>query len=134
MDTSISSIREILPALKSSLKIVNTKLQTLRSAPTTSQLATLVEKLREANAVKAAKLEGFKNGTMRMVTKEEVEKVEKDFKYWGMKRKARMNAYKNLEAQLLEGMSKEDIEEKVGIEADTYDAWGITNKERQYAR
>lgn len=81
----------------------------------------MVENLRVENKLKAQKLQAYKKGTVKMVTTEELEKVEKEFKYWGARRKARKNGYLNLEAQLLEGYSKEDIWEKVGVEADTYD-------------
>lgn len=121
MDTSITAFRESLPALKCSLKILSTKLYTLKSAPTTTELVSIVENLRVENKMKEENLREFKQGSVKMITKEEMDKVEREFKYWGTRRRARKNAYRNLEAQLLVGMSKDEIEEKVGVEPDTYD-------------
>lgn len=56
---------------------------------------------------------------MKIVTKEELEKVEKEFKYWAKKRGDRKKAFQSVEDILLEGeMSREDIWEKAGIEED----------------
>ena len=71
--------------------------------------------------MKAEKLNAYKDGSVNMVTTEEMEQVEGDFKYWGARRKARKNGYLNLFAQLSEGFSKDEIEEKVGVEPDPYD-------------
>lgn len=57
---------------------------------------------------------------MRTVTTEEVEKVEKDLKFWAGKRGSRKKAFGNLEAVLLDGMSRDDVWERAGIEGDTY--------------
>ena len=122
MDTDVTNLRESMPALKISLKILTNKLNTLRSAPTTSELATMVENLRAENKTKTEKLNAYKDGSVKMITTEDMEKVEKEFKYWGARRKARKNGYLNLYAQLSEGFSKDEIEEKVGVEEDPYDA------------
>ena len=118
MDTQISQIRESLPALKAQLKLATTKLSNLKSAPTTSELVSIVTRLGEGNKLKAEKLRGFKDGSIKMVTKEEMETVEKEFRYWGLKRVTRKKCFGELEALLLEGMSREDIWERAGIEAD----------------
>ncbi|KAI6709431.1 hypothetical protein JHW43_008038 [Diplocarpon mali] len=120
MDYTITTLRESMPALKSSLKILTSKLSTLRSAPTTLDLATAVERTREENEAKAEKLRRLKEGHVKTVTIEEVENVERDLKYWGAKRLARKRAFEYLEAELMNGMSREDIWEKVGVEEDTY--------------
>ncbi len=67
---------------------------------------------------KGRKLEGFKNGSAKMVTKDEMDKTEKEFKYWTGKRSARKRAFENLEALLLDGMTRDEIWDKVGIEGD----------------
>jgi 26S proteasome regulatory subunit (ATPase 3-interacting protein) len=118
MDVSITTLKDSLPSLKSTLKLLTTKLTTLRSAPTTSELA--VSKLREENKAKGEKLNGFKDGSVKMVTREEVERVDREFRYWGGKRGVRKNAFGNLEGVLLEGMSREDVWEKAGVEEDVY--------------
>jgi 26S proteasome regulatory subunit (ATPase 3-interacting protein) len=120
MDTSISTLKESLPSLKLTLKYLTTKLTTLRSAPTTSELAAMVNKLREENKAKGEKLNGFRDGSVKMVTREEVERVDKEFRYWGGKRGARKNAFGNLEGVLLEGMSREEVWERAGVEGDVY--------------
>ncbi|PVH87823.1 TBPIP-domain-containing protein [Cadophora sp. DSE1049] len=120
MDTSITTLRDTLPTLKSTLKTQTTKLNTLRSAPTTIELAAAVDRIRHENQAKTEKLRGFKEGSIKTVTREEVEKVEKDLKHWSVKGLARKKAFENLEAVLLDGMSREDIWEKAGIEGDVY--------------
>ena len=120
MDVSITTLKDSLPSLKSTLKLLTTKLTTLRSAPTTSELAAMVSKLREENKAKGEKLNGFKDGSVKMVTREEVERVDREFRYWGQKRGARKNAFGNLEGVLLEGMSREEVWERAGVEGDVY--------------
>jgi 26S proteasome regulatory subunit (ATPase 3-interacting protein) len=120
MDTAITTLRESLPGIKSNLKILSTKLQTLKSVPTTSELAAMVGDLGKENKEKGEKLKGFKNGSVKMVTREEMDKVDKDFKYWSQKRKTRKSAFDALEGALMEGMSREDIWEQLGLEEDVY--------------
>ncbi|KAK0114644.1 hypothetical protein ONS95_014131 [Cadophora gregata] len=120
MDTSITTLRDIIPTLKSNLKTQTAKLNTLCSAPTTTELAAKVDRIRLENQAKSEKLRGFKEGSIKTVTREEVEKVEKDLKYWSAKMILRKKAFQNLEAMLLDGMSREDIWEKAGIEEDIY--------------
>lgn len=121
METAITELRESLPALKIYLKMLTTKLNALRAEPTTSQLASMVDNLRVDNKLKKEKLDAYKDGAVKMVTKDEIENVEKEFKYWGARRKARKNGYFNIEGQLLEGYTRDEIEEKIGFEMDTYD-------------
>ncbi|KAH9222245.1 Tat binding protein 1-interacting protein-domain-containing protein [Leptodontidium sp. 2 PMI_412] len=120
MDISITTLRDTIPSLKSTLKTHTIKLSTLRSAPTTFELASDVERIRSENQAKSEKLRGLKEGIVKTVTTEEVEKVEKDLMYWGNKRLIRRRAFENLEGVLRDGMSKEDIWEKAGIEGDVY--------------
>lgn len=116
MDTQISNLREAMPASKSKLKSITSKLNTLMAAPTTPELAARVEKLTVENAAKRDKLHRFKEGAVKTVKREDVERVERELVYWGKKRRARKVAFENLEEHLLAGMSREDIWEKVGIE------------------
>jgi 26S proteasome regulatory subunit (ATPase 3-interacting protein) len=120
MDVSITTLKESLPSLKSTLKHLTTKLTTLRSAPTTSKLSTMVTKLREENKAKGEKLSGYRDGSVKMVTREEAERVDREFRCWGQKRGARKNAFGNLEGILLEGMSREEVWERAGVEGDAY--------------
>jgi 26S proteasome regulatory subunit (ATPase 3-interacting protein) len=120
MDLTITTLRETLRALKSNLKILSTKFSTLKSAPTTAELAGMIEKLREENKVKSEKLRGFKEGSVRILTREEVETAEKELRYWGVKRRARKSAFDGLEGMLMEGMTREEIWERAGLEEDCY--------------
>ncbi|KAF4629387.1 hypothetical protein G7Y89_g8758 [Cudoniella acicularis] len=115
MDATITTLRETtLPPLKAHLKALTTKLTTILSAPTTSDLAVLVNNLQASNAEKREKLRVFKEGGVRMVSKEEKERVEREWKFW---RRKREKCFKELEGMLMEGMgSREDVWEKVGIE------------------
>lgn len=119
MDAQVTVLKEAMPALKASHKSITAKLSALRAAPTTFELAAKVHNLKEENLAKVDKLKAFKDGSVKMITKEELDRTEKDLRYWYTKRKARKEGYANLEANLLEGMSKEDIMEKAGIEDDT---------------
>lgn len=53
-----------------------------------------------------------------MVSKEEMERVAKEWKYWDGKRRARKVAFGNLEAMLLERWEREEIWEMCGVEGD----------------
>lgn len=88
----------------------------LQSAPTTSELAAIVDALRASNAIKVEKLKELKGGNVKTISKEEVQRIEKGWEYWGAKKKARKGAYRNVEDQLAEGMERRDIREKAGIE------------------
>jgi hypothetical protein len=119
MDSTISALKSSNPTLKSTLKVVSTKLATLKSAPSTAELQAMVDKLCVENNAKAEKLQGFKTGKVKQVSKEEMVRVEKEFKYWGLKRRVRKSAYENLEDMLLgTGKGKEEIREEAGIEVD----------------
>ena len=118
MDNAITTLRDTIPTLKSTLKTQTAKLNTLHKAPTTIELAATVDRIRLENQAKSEKLRDFKKGSIKTVTREEVEKVEKDLKHWAVKNLARKKAFENLEAVLLDGMSREDIWEKAGIEGD----------------
>ncbi|KAG4418154.1 hypothetical protein IFR04_008675 [Cadophora malorum] len=120
MDNAITTLRDTLPILKSTLKAQTIKLSTLHKAPTTVEIAATVDRIRLENQAKSEKLRGFKEGSIKTVTREEVEKVEKDLKHWGAKNLARKKAFVNLEAVLLDGMSREDIWEKAGIEGGVF--------------
>lgn len=120
MDTTIMTLRETLPAQKANLKVLSSKLTTLKSAPTTEELVSLIERLKTENAEKRERLKALKDGGGERVTKEEVDRAEKDAKYWGARRRARLAAFQELEGMLLTGISKEDIWEKAGLEEDTY--------------
>ncbi|KAL2064017.1 hypothetical protein VTL71DRAFT_4511 [Oculimacula yallundae] len=120
MDVSITTLRDTLPALKSTLKLHTTKLQNIRNAPTTTALASDVERMRAENQAKSEKLRDLKEGAVKTVTRKEVDKVVRDLKFWTAKRWVRKKAFENLEAVLLDGMSREDIWEKAGIEGDVY--------------
>ncbi|CZT01246.1 uncharacterized protein RAG0_08983 [Rhynchosporium agropyri] len=120
METLITSLRDSLPIIKSTLKTHTNKLSTLKSAPTTFALASNIERLRVENQAKGEQLRDLREGNVKMVTTEEVEKVERELKFWTAKRWVRKKAFENLEGVLLDGMSREDIWEKAGIEGDCY--------------
>lgn len=116
------TLRETNPNLKATLKTLTTKLANLRSAPTTVDLAAAVERMREENKEKGERVKAFQEGTVKSVTTEEVERVEKDLKYWGAKRVIRKKIYGDLEGMLLDGMGmpREELREQAGVEEDVY--------------
>ncbi|TVY33204.1 Homologous-pairing protein [Lachnellula occidentalis] len=117
MDTAISTLRETtLPPLKSKSKALTSKLSIIRSAPTTADLSIIVSNLQASNAEKREKLQVFRDQGVKMVTKEESERVEKEAKYWAGKRRVRKECFLTLEAMFLEGMPRDEVWEKAGIE------------------
>jgi hypothetical protein len=118
MDECIGTLRASIPTLKSSLKTTTQKLKLIKSAPTSSDLAAMIETIRSENAAKREKLRGFKDGSIKQVSKEEMEGVEKEWKYWNGKRRVRKSAFEAVEDQLRDGMTKEEIWEKAGLEQD----------------
>jgi 26S proteasome regulatory subunit, ATPase 3, interacting protein len=118
MDVEITTLRSRLTDLKSTLKIATSKLATLTSAPTSLELALQVEKLRTENEKKRETLEGYKSGLVKLVTTEETEKVDKEFRYWAAKRGARKMAFDALEDLFLVAMSREELWERAGIEGE----------------
>ena len=116
MDTSISILRNSLPGLRSTLKVATTKLATLAAAPSTAELALLVEKLRAENATKRECLEGYTSGREKLVTKEEMETVDREYRHWTARRRARKRAFDDLEDVFLAGMSRDELWEKAGVE------------------
>ena len=118
MDEAITSLRSSLPSLKSSLKAASAKLIALRSAPTTSELGPLVENMRAEYKLKMKKLTVIKDGSVKQVSKHDVERIDKEWRYWTMKKKARKNAFENLQHQCTEAMPKAELWEKAGIESE----------------
>lgn len=118
MDDQIKELKEKLPASKGDLKTITIKLNTLKAALTTSELMAIVEKLGRENTQKRDKLKDFKAGEVEMVKKEDVLRVEKEMAWWGKKRKARKQAFEGLEDTLREGMTKEDIWSRAGLDED----------------
>jgi uncharacterized protein with PIN domain len=122
MESTITALKASNPTCKSTLKNLTAKLTMLKSAPTTSELQSMVDTLRVHNAAKAEKLAAFKSGTVMQFSKEEMAAVEEAFKYWGKAKKARKVAYLGLEDCVL-GMgdgnrNKDDVREEFGIEVD----------------
>jgi 26S proteasome regulatory subunit (ATPase 3-interacting protein) len=118
MDTTITSLRNTIPPKKAELKVLTAKLNMVMSAPTTGELACMIERLRGENEARKEKLGAFKEAKVKQVSKEDVERVEREFRYWGIKRKARKEAFLGLEGMLLVGMTKEEIWERAGIESE----------------
>lgn len=118
MDLEITTLHSRLTDLKSTLKIATSKLATLTAAPTSSELALQVKKLRTDNEKKRETLEGYQGGLVKLVTTEETEKVDKEFRYWAAKRRARKVAFDGLEDLFLVAMSREELWERAGIEGE----------------
>ncbi|KAF7876856.1 uncharacterized protein EAF02_008076 [Botrytis sinoallii] len=76
-----------------------------------------IERLEEGKREKEERLRGLREGK-EVVRKEEVGRVEREFTYWGKMRGVRKRGFEGVEGLLLEGMSKEDVWEKAGIEGD----------------
>ncbi|RKF64580.1 Homologous-pairing protein 2 [Golovinomyces cichoracearum] len=120
MDDKIQDLKDAIKELKINLKSTTKKLESIKSTPTSAELAANVERLREENKSKMQRLEGYKNGQIKVVTKEEVSKVQNDFLYWTTKRLARKRAFHCLEDYFIESKPREELWEEAGIEEDTF--------------
>jgi 26S proteasome regulatory subunit (ATPase 3-interacting protein) len=120
MDEEIQALKERMPMLKGEFKTMTAKLNILKTALTTSELMAIAEKLRNENAKKRNKLKCFQEGAVEMVKEEDVKRVERDLKWWQKMRKVRKHAFEGLEDVLRQGMSKEDIWEKAGLDEDVF--------------
>jgi 26S proteasome regulatory subunit (ATPase 3-interacting protein) len=121
MEETITTLKSTLPTLKTTQRNLTTKLNGLLSTPTTASLHTLITTLTESNKLKAEKLKESREGGVKMVTKEEVAKVDRELREWGIKRKKRMDAFRGLEDACLQGpWTREELWEKAGLEEDCY--------------
>lgn len=120
MENKIQELKETISDMKIRLKAANKSLETIKSAPTTAELNLNIEALRAEIKLKKETLEGYKRGQINKLTRDEVMKVEKELKYWTLKRLARKRSFQNLEDLLLETKSREELWEEAGIEEDNY--------------
>lgn len=67
-------------------------------------------------AEKKVRLEGLQGEGKKAIKKEDADKIEKEWRYWKDALGRRKKCWKEIEGQLLEGMSREELWEKVGIE------------------
>lgn len=81
------------------------------------ELKDRIGRLEEEKREKEERLRVLREGK-EVVRKEEVERVERDFAYWGKMKGVRKRGFEGVEGMLLEGMSREDVWEKAGIEGD----------------
>lgn len=122
MDATLSALRTTtVPALKSRFKTLTSNLSTILSEPTTSELTALITDLQTSNAEKQSKISELKagqdgNGGSGAVTKEEAEMVQREYAYWKKKMGVRKRCFRELEGLLMEGMSRDEVWERVGIE------------------
>ncbi|KAI6245801.1 Homologous-pairing protein 2 [Erysiphe necator] len=118
MDDEIKELKENIKELKVKLKANTKSLETLKSTPTTKELISNIEKLRIENNAKKERLHEYKNGENKIVTREEMSKVDKELVYWTNKQMARKRAFQCLEDLLLETKTREELWEEAGIEED----------------
>jgi 26S proteasome regulatory subunit (ATPase 3-interacting protein) len=109
LDTSIASLREVIPSLKSTLKAKSTSLATLRSEPTTQALQITVDNLEKQRGEIQARLKVLRSGSIKPVSKEEKERVEAERKKWDKKALTRKRMWKEAEGTLLEAMTREEL-------------------------
>lgn len=120
MDTEIEELRAKMPELKMEVKRVGIQLAGLKSEIGVAELREKIERLEEAKRVKEERLRGLREGGTEVVTSEEVDRVGKEWSYWGRMRGVRMKGFKAIEGMLLEGLERDDIWERAGIEEDAY--------------
>ncbi|QSZ28596.1 hypothetical protein DSL72_003095 [Monilinia vaccinii-corymbosi] len=125
MDTEIEDLRARMPELKMEVKKVGLKLAGLKSEMGVSELNERIEKLEEGKREKEARLRALEDGGTQVVKKEEVDRVGREFTYWSKMRAIRKKGFLAVEGMLLEGMSREDIWEKAGLEGDEYLGGGM---------
>lgn len=124
-----------LPALKSTLKFLTQELASIRSEPSTPELRELVRTLTASNAAKRERLDELRelvscgmlafrsdgdgmliSSVGKIATQEQTRKVDAEYKYWSGKCAVRKKVFREVEGMLLEGMTREDLWEKAGIE------------------
>ncbi|KAF7854695.1 hypothetical protein EAF04_010264 [Stromatinia cepivora] len=118
MDLEIENLRAKTPELRMDVKKLNMKLAGLEKELGVAELKERIEKLEEGKREKEMKLERLRKGGVKVVRKEEVERVGKELGYWGRMRGVRKRGFLNVEGVLLEGMGREEIWERAGIEGD----------------
>ncbi|KAJ8061532.1 hypothetical protein OCU04_009345 [Sclerotinia nivalis] len=118
MDLEIENLRAKIPELRMDVKKLNIKLGGLQKELGVAELKERIEKLEEEKREKEGRLRGLKEGGVKVVRKEEVERVGKELSYWGRMRGVRKRGFLNVEGVLLEGMGREEIWERAGIEGD----------------
>ncbi|KAM0187571.1 hypothetical protein ACHAPC_003924 [Botrytis cinerea] len=117
MDSQIQDLHGRLPELKMDGRRLNLQLAGMKKEMGVLELKDRIERLEEKKREKEERLGVLREGK-EVVRKEEVERVERDFAYWGKMRGVRKRGFEGVEGMLLEGMSREDIWEKAGIEGD----------------
>lgn len=120
MESSIATTKEALPALRTTFKTLTTALNAILSAPTTTELVVKIQELELENAAKKAKLQGFEDGSIKMVTKEELDRTEREHKYWAKVRKGRKDAGRNLWRMLADNLGEDKLREEVELDEDPY--------------
>ncbi|KAF7937071.1 hypothetical protein BELL_0092g00210 [Botrytis elliptica] len=117
MDSQIEDLQGRLPELKMDARKLTIQLAGMKKEMGVQELKDEIERLEEGKREKEERLRGLREGR-EVVRKEEVERVEREFTYWGKMRGVRKRGFEGVEGMLLEGMSKEDVWEKAGIEGD----------------
>ncbi|APA13463.1 predicted protein [Sclerotinia sclerotiorum 1980 UF-70] len=118
MDTEIENLRARIPELRMDVKKLNIKLGGLEKELGIGELKERIERLEEGKREKEERLRGLREGGVKVVKKEEVERVARELSYWGRMRGIRKRGFLNAEGVLLEGMGREEIWERAGIEGD----------------
>ncbi|KAF5870727.1 putative tbp1-interacting protein tbpip protein [Botrytis fragariae] len=117
MDSQIQDLQGRLPELKMDARKLNIQLAGMKKEMGVQELKDKIEKLEEGKREKEERLRELREGK-DVVRKEEVERVEREFAYWGKMRGVRKRGFEGVEGMLLEGMSREDVWEKAGIEGE----------------
>ncbi|RAL60638.1 hypothetical protein DID88_009956 [Monilinia fructigena] len=98
--------RAKMPELKMEVKKLGIKLAGLKSEIGVQELRDRIEKLEEEKKEKERRLEALKNGGAKVVKKEEVDRVGREFTYWLKMKGIRKRGFLAVEGMLLEGMSR----------------------------
>jgi 1,2-phenylacetyl-CoA epoxidase PaaB subunit len=109
MDSAIAVLHETIPPLKAELKSKSAYLVTLRAAPTTEALREAVTNLGRKKAEMEARLQALKSSNVKAISQEDRERTEEDFRKWKRKSASRRKCWKEAEAVLLEGLTKEEL-------------------------
>jgi len=109
LDTSIASLREVVPSLKATLKVKSNSLATLRTEPTTQALQVAVDNMEKERDENEARLKVHRSGSVKPMSKDEKERVEAEHKKWARKALMRKRMWKEAEGVLLEAMTREEL-------------------------
>ncbi|PQE07949.1 Tat binding 1-interacting protein [Rutstroemia sp. NJR-2017a WRK4] len=126
MEDEIKGLGERMPELRRRGKEILGRVGALKGEMGVEELRGSIQRLRGEGERMRERLRGLKGGEggegggKGVLSKEEVQRVEREWGFWGKVRDGRKKTFEGLEGMLMEGMglSREDLWERIGVEGD----------------